>query len=95
MSTSLKVVSKAFVFCAIFKFSAILSLIRDIGTLVSILYPEIVVGAFLAVWDAVPPEDAAAGAFYGVTGGGGGGAALAGSGVFGGACAGGAYAGGA
>ena len=93
ISTSLKVVSRAFVFYAFFKFSAILILILVIGTLVSNLYPPIVVGAFLAVVLAAPPPGAAAaGAFCGVTGGGGGGAAalggsgaaaLAGSGVAG------------
>lgn len=76
------------VFYAIFKFSAILRRILDMGTRVSIRCPEIEVGAFLEVVDAVPPEDAAAGAFWGVTGGGGGGggaACLGGSGAFGGA----------
>lgn len=97
MSTSLNVVSNALVFCAIFKFSAILRRIRDIGTRVSIRCPEIEVGAFLDVYYAVPPEDAAAGAFWGVTGGGGGGGAacFGGSAAFGGAWAGGAWAGGA
>lgn len=74
---------------------------RVIGTRVSKRWPVIVVGAFLAVVDAVPLEPAEAGAFCGVTGGGGGaaaafggaGAAFAGSGAaFGGAYAGGASA---
>lgn len=84
ISTSLKVVSNAFVFYACFKFSAIFNLILVIGTRVSSLCPLIVVGAFFAVVVAVPDPapEAAAGAFYGVTGGGGGGvAAFAGSGA--------------
>ena len=83
ISTSLKVVNNAFVFYAIFKFSAIFIRILDIGTRVSIRCPDIDVGAFFAVYVAVPPLAAAGGAFYGVTGGGGGGgaAALGGSGA--------------
>ena len=76
-------------FYAIFKFSAILSLILVIGTRVSKRLPVIVVGAVLAVVVAEPlGPAAAAGAFCGVTGGGGVGAAAALGGsaaVFGGA----------
>ncbi len=61
ISISLKVVNMALVFWASFNLSAILSLILFIGTLVSVLVPLIVVGAFLAVLDA---------AFFGAAGGG-------------------------
>ena len=70
MSTSLNVVSRAFVFWEAFKFSAIFILILVIGTLVSNLDPPICVGAVFEVVVAVPPEEADTGAFYGVTGAG-------------------------
>lgn len=57
MSISLKVVSVAFVFCDAFRFLAIVYLILFIGTLVSVLEPEIFVGA-------APATDLTAGGAY-------------------------------
>merc|ERR1719430_2006858 len=80
MSSSLKVVNIALVFCASFSLLAIFNLILFIFTLCSLLVPAISVvgsaGGILSTGAAPAAENAAAGG-----GGGGGGAAAAGAGA--------------